>query len=70
MMVIYSERDNYVGAHVTPQFKLALRHAAFCHRMSMSKLVAKAIQEMLDREPGTESVDTSCQTSKADLTVN
>lgn len=48
-MILYSDRDVFVGAHVTANDKHALRETARRKSMSMSALVAQAIKEKLER---------------------
>lgn len=46
--MIMGDRDEFVGAHVTPEVKDTLRLAATNRGESMSKFIADAIQERLD----------------------
>lgn len=50
MAVTLSERDVYVGAHVTDEVKEKLRYAASRRRMSMSALVSTILEDYLNRE--------------------
>jgi len=45
--MIISDRDVFVGAHLTPDVKEALRAEATAQKTSMSELVFKAIVQML-----------------------
>lgn len=47
-MILISERDTFVGAHVSGEVKRALRMAASRKHVSMSAFVAEAIQDKIE----------------------
>lgn len=58
-MIVYSDRDVPVGAHVTHETKIKLRQLADKHGKSMSAIIAEAIDAKLydATHDGTDSED-------------
>lgn len=53
--MIISNRDVFLGAHVTPQVKAAIRREAFRRGVSMSEFVYQILEEKLHLVPEEDS---------------
>jgi hypothetical protein len=53
-MITKSKRTRFTASHLTPEAKEALQDVAKQKRMSVSKLIAEAVDEKLERLEGPE----------------
>jgi predicted transcriptional regulator len=54
MTITRSKRTEFIGAHLTPEAKKALKAQARKKKKSSSAIVAEAVEEKLEREPVVE----------------